>query len=144
MLPQKCFANGGSGAFRTCADHNDLAAVFFLELQSFFQRISVWFIHGELKIALFNPFAGNVDRRVPFGNLLYGDDNFHFKVSPDGSASSTVCARPESQRDDRDPATPRSGPSTLVGYFRLIGEDGAETARAARDRVALAARASSC
>ena len=72
-------------------------------------------------------------RRSPSPGFVPGHFPTIRPLSPDGSASSTVCARPESQRDDRDPATPRSGPSTFVGYFRLIGEDGAGKARAARE-----------
>ena len=73
------FADGGTDALGSCAEHDDFAAVLLLELQGFFERVGVGLVHGALQVGFFDPFAGAVDAhlRIALGDLLDGDDDFH-------------------------------------------------------------------
>src|SRR5216683_3999183 len=56
---------------------NHFAAVFFLQPQSFFQRVAVRLVHLKADIRFTNPVAGDGERRVFGGNLLDAHDNIH-------------------------------------------------------------------
>ena len=73
------FANGLRGARGSGAQRDHFAAVLFLQLQRFFERVSIGLVDLEGKIVLLNPTAAGVDAelRVARGDLLDGDEDFH-------------------------------------------------------------------
>jgi hypothetical protein len=54
-----------------------MESVFFLQPQSFFQRVTVWLVHFEADVGFLDPVSGNCQRRVFRGNLLDTHDDFH-------------------------------------------------------------------
>src|SRR6185312_5626803 len=49
----------------------------FPELQCLFECVGIGFVHGKLKVILFNPLAGYADGCIALRDLLYGNDDLH-------------------------------------------------------------------
>ena len=71
------FLDGLLHALRAHGERDHFPAVFFLQAQRFFERVTVRLVHLESDIGFLDPVAGDGQRSVFGGNLLDAHDNFH-------------------------------------------------------------------
>src|SRR4030095_2410546 len=75
----QCLADGLSRASRTRTEGNYFSSALLLQLQRFFERVSVRLVDFVAQVRTLNPLAGWVDAqlRVARGHLFDGDNNLH-------------------------------------------------------------------
>ena len=71
------FLDGLLHALGAHGKRDHFAAMFFLQAQSFFERVTIRLVHLESDIGFLDPVSGDGERRVFGGNLLDTHDNFH-------------------------------------------------------------------